>query len=55
VTPAATIPLLAAERDVPYIIINRGETDHDEHPAIALCLEGDVLEIFPPAIADATP
>jgi len=51
VTPASTIPLLAAERGIPYVIINRGETDHDEHPAVSLRLEGDILEIFPPAVA----
>jgi NAD-dependent deacetylase len=29
VTPAADIPLSAAERGVPYVIINQGETPHD--------------------------
>ena len=32
VYPAASIPLLAAERGTPYIIINRGATGHDAHP-----------------------
>jgi NAD-dependent deacetylase len=51
VTPAANIPLLATQRGVPYIIINRGETDHDRLPALTLRLKGDVTEIFPPAVA----
>jgi NAD-dependent deacetylase len=50
VNPAATIPLLAAERGVPYVIINRGETDHDDLSCVTLRLEGDVVELFPPAV-----
>jgi NAD-dependent deacetylase len=53
VYPAASFPLVAAERGVPYVIINRGATDHDRHPAVTLRLEGDVAEIFPPAVAAA--
>lgn len=53
VQPAASIPLMAAERGVPYIIINRGVTDQDHHPAVSLRLEGDVVDIFPPAVACA--
>src|SRR5215831_2440917 len=30
VHPAASIPLEAAQRGVPYIVINRGDTDHDD-------------------------
>ncbi len=50
VQPAASVPLRAAERGVPYVIINRGETDHDGHPALALRLEGDVGLVFPEAV-----
>jgi NAD-dependent SIR2 family protein deacetylase len=50
VTPAADIPLLAAERGVPYVVINRGETAHDGHPMVTLRLDGDVAQIFPPAV-----
>jgi len=50
VYPAANIPLLAARRGVPYIVINRGETDHDFLPELTLRLEGDVSEIFPPLV-----
>ncbi len=50
VHPAASIPLMAASRGCPYVIINRGETDQDNHPAVSLRLEGDVVEIFPPAV-----
>ncbi len=53
VHPAASVPLVAAERGVPYVIVNRGETDHDGHPAVRLRLEGDVEEIFPPAVEAA--
>ena len=50
VYPAANIPLLAASRGVPYIVINRGPTDHDEIPEVTLRIEGDVCEIFPVAV-----
>lgn len=49
VHPAASIPLAAARRRVPYAIVNRGETDHDD--ACTLRLEGDVVAILPPAVA----
>ena len=51
VHPAADIPLLAANRGVPYIIINRGPTEHDDLPEVTLRLEGDVGDLFPPAVA----
>ncbi len=50
VHPAASFPLMAAERGIPYVIINRGATDQDGHAAVSLRLEGDVGEIFPPAV-----
>ncbi len=53
VYPAAGFPLAAAERGVPYVVINRGETDHDGHTAVTLRLEVDVVEVFPPAVAEA--
>ncbi len=53
VYPAASIPLLAAGRGTPYIIVNRGETEHDGHPAVTLRLEGDVTAIVPPAVEAA--
>jgi NAD-dependent deacetylase len=49
VHPAASIPLTAVERGVPYVVINRGATDHDG--IATLRLEGDVAEILPPAVA----
>jgi NAD-dependent deacetylase len=49
VYPAANIPLLAANRGMPYVIINRGRTEHDDLPEVTLRIEGDVGEIFPPA------
>jgi len=53
VYPAASIPLLAANRGAPYVIINRGPTEHDDLPEVTLRLEGDVGEIFPPAVEGA--
>lgn len=50
VYPAANIPLLAANRGAPYVIINRGPTDHDNLPEVTLRLEGDVSELFLPAV-----
>ncbi|HXI30008.1 MAG TPA: Sir2 family NAD-dependent protein deacetylase [Vicinamibacterales bacterium] len=52
VYPAASIPLIAAERGTPYVIVNRGATDHDGHDAVTLRLDGDVTEIFPDAVAE---
>ena len=53
VYPAANIPLIAAARGVPYVVINRGPTEHDEMREVTLRLEGDVGEIFPPAVEAA--
>jgi NAD-dependent deacetylase len=50
VYPAAGFPLIAAERGASYVVINRGETDHDSHPSLTLRLEGDVAALFPPAV-----
>jgi NAD-dependent deacetylase len=50
VYPAASFPLLAAQRGVPYIVINRGATDHDNERSVTLRLEGEVSELFPPAV-----
>jgi len=53
VYPAANIPLLAVQRGVTYVIINRGPTEHDELPQVMLRIEGDVTEVFPPAVRAA--
>jgi len=50
VYPAASIPLAAAERGVPYVILNRGPTEHDAHPCVTLRLDGDVEALFPPVV-----
>ena len=55
VYPAASFPLLAAQRGVPYVIVNRGPTDHDHDPHVTLRIEGDVSAVFPPAIDEALP
>ncbi len=53
VYPAASFPLQAAERGIPYVIVNRGVTDHDDALCVSLRLEGEVSQIFPPAIEQA--
>ncbi|GBE25644.1 NAD-dependent protein deacetylase [bacterium BMS3Bbin02] len=53
VYPAAAVPLTAAERGVPYVIVNRGATDHDFKSCVSLRIDGDVSEIVPPAVAAA--
>ena len=50
VYPAASFPLVAAQRGVPYIVINRGATDHDHESCVTLRVEGDVSDIFPAAV-----
>jgi NAD-dependent deacetylase len=50
VYPAASFPLAAAQRGIPYIVINWGATDHDNEPSVTLRLEGEVSEIFPAAV-----
>ncbi len=50
VYPAAGFPLQAARRGTPYAIINRGVTEHDGLDLVTLRLEGDVGELFPPAV-----
>jgi NAD-dependent deacetylase len=53
VYPAASFPLQAAQRGVPYAIINRGATDHDDQPWVTLRLEGEVTDLFPNAVEAA--
>jgi NAD-dependent deacetylase len=53
VHPAAAIPLLAATRGVPYVIVNRGTTDHDGHKSVTLRLDGELTTIVPAAVAAA--
>src|SRR5262245_29673532 len=48
VHPAASLPLIALERRVPYLIVNQGATDHDDNATLKI--EGDVVAIVPPAI-----
>jgi NAD-dependent deacetylase len=53
VTPAAHVPLQAAARGIPYVIINSGATEHDGLGQVTLRLEGDVREILPQAVEQA--
>ncbi len=54
VYPAAAIPLAAAQSGAPYVIINRGPTEHDHSPYVTLRIEADVGGIFPAAVEGAT-
>jgi NAD-dependent deacetylase len=53
VTPAANVPIVAADRGVPYAIVNRGPTEHAGRPFVTLRVEGDVSAMFPPAVEAA--
>ena len=53
VFPAAGIPLMAAKRGIPYVVVNQGPTDQDGLPFVTLRIEGDVQEIFPAAVRGA--
>ena len=53
VYPAAGIPLQAAEKGVPYVIVNQGATDHDMSPHVTLRIEGDVGQVFSKAVSQA--
>lgn len=48
VQPAAGIPLAAVRAGAPYVVINRGETEHDG--IATLRIEGDVAEVLPDAV-----
>lgn len=45
VHPAASVPLAAAKRGVPYLIINQGATDQDRLATFRL--DGDLTELVP--------
>jgi NAD-dependent deacetylase len=53
VYPAASLPLMAAQRGIPYVIINRGATDQDDNEHVSLRLDGDVAEVFPRSVGIA--
>ena len=50
VYPAANIPLIAAGRGTPYVIVNQGPTEHDNLPEVSLRIEGDVVGIMEKAV-----
>lgn len=50
VMPAAGFPLLAARSGAPYVVVNRGSTDHDGLIEVSLRIEGDVGVVFPEAV-----
>jgi NAD-dependent deacetylase len=48
VTPAANVPLVALRRKVPYVIVNRGATPHDQ--LATLTIDDDVGVVLPEAV-----
>ena len=50
VAPAASIPFVAVAAGTPYVIVNRGPTDHDRIDGVTLRIEGDVGTVVPPAV-----
>lgn len=53
VYPAASFPLLAARRGLPYIIINQGVTDHDRLPEVSLRIDAPLGDVFPASVERA--
>jgi len=53
VYPAADIPLHAARRGVPYVIVNQGRTEHDSSTLVTLRIHADVGEVFSTAVHQA--
>ena len=53
VHPAAQIPLHAANRGTPYVIVNQGETDQDGNHRVTLRVEGNVVKVFPAVVREA--
>ena len=51
VSPANMIPLEAVKREVPYLIINQGETDHDMFAYLRFY--GDIVDLIPKMIDSA--
>jgi NAD-dependent deacetylase len=50
VHPAASIPLVAVERGVPYVVVNRGRTEHDDLAGLTLRIDGDTSAVLPLAV-----
>ncbi|MEN8238324.1 MAG: Sir2 family NAD-dependent protein deacetylase [Actinomycetota bacterium] len=50
VYPAAEIPLVAARRGVPYVVVNQGTTEHDGSPLLTLRIDADVGTTFSTAV-----
>jgi NAD-dependent deacetylase len=48
VTPAADLPLVGARAGAPYVIVNQGETPHDD--VATLKLDADVSDVLPAAL-----
>jgi NAD-dependent deacetylase len=53
VYPAAEIPLVAARRGAPYVIINQGATEHDALRYVTLRIDGPVGPTFSKAVTKA--
>jgi hypothetical protein len=51
VEPACSFRPMAAQRGVPYLIVNLGPIDPEDEPCVSLRLEADVSDALPRAIA----
>ena len=51
VYPAADIPLQAARRGIPYVIVNQGRTEHDGLPHVTLRIDDEVGPVFSGAVS----
>jgi NAD-dependent deacetylase len=51
VTPAANVPLVALRRKIPYVIVNRGATPHDQ--LATMTIDDDVGVVLPEAVRAA--
>lgn len=50
VFPVSEVPLVAAARGVPYVVVNMGATAHDKSGLVTLRIDNDVTSTFPPAV-----
>ncbi len=50
VYPAASFPLQASARGIPYMVLNHGATDHDGLKEVALRIDCMLSDVFPQAV-----
>ncbi len=50
VYPAASFPLQASQRGIPYMVLNHGATDHDDLKEVTLRIDCMLSDVFPQAV-----